>query len=222
MEFVRNLPYDVGFVAKMKEGACNGGGVMVTYGGRMCGEMLTVDSTLKSFVGYVSGPTVMDPGEMAYFAHNLGPGATYTGTLVLGEGGIGPDGATLIMPDDAEGTYTASWTGGPCGATASITVTPLIAIACEGRPNAMGCQYPYIGSGDPAGKKLCPSARIGNYANSCICVPTSGAYGYGGVCWGPGAYMYEVMPRSSSGLSCDVVAYTLVDGYRIHYTVVPC
>jgi hypothetical protein len=122
--FVRNLPYDAGFVAKMNEDACDGGTVTVTYSGRVCGT-LTVESTLKSFVGYVAGPTMMDPGEMAYFGHNLGPGATYTGTLVLGDGGIGADGATLIMPSSAEygDTYIASWDGAMCGQSASVTVT---------------------------------------------------------------------------------------------------
>jgi hypothetical protein len=143
MEFVRNLPYDVGFVAKMKDGACNGGTVSVTYGGRVCGS-LTVDSTLKSFAGYVSDPSVMEPGEMAYFAHNLGPGATYTGTLVLGEGGIGPDGATLVMPSDAEdgATYVASWSGLTCGQSASMNVN--VYPACDSA-------VPDSGYGSPVG-----------------------------------------------------------------------
>lgn len=124
MEFVRNLPYDLGFVAKMKDGACTGGTVSVSYGGRVCGS-INVDSTLKNFTPYISGPTVLDPGEMAYYSHNLGVGATYNGTLVLGGGGVGSDGATLVMPDTATGgdTFTASWTGTACGQHASITVT---------------------------------------------------------------------------------------------------
>lgn len=119
MEFVRNLPYNAGFVARMKPGECNGGNVTVSYGGRVCGT-LTVDSTLKGFVGVVTGPMQLDNGEMAYYAHNLGPGAVYTGTLVMGMADDG--GAVLVMPSDASGTYTASWSGGPCGSTASITV----------------------------------------------------------------------------------------------------
>lgn len=146
MTFVRNGPYGIGFVARMNEGACNGGTVSVSYGGRVCGDMLTVDSTLKDFVGYVSGPTVMDQGEMAYFSHNLGPGATYTGTLVLGEGGIGPDGATLVMPSDAEGTYTASWAGLICGQTAGVTVA-----SGYGPCNT---SVPYAGYGSPVGLRV--------------------------------------------------------------------
>lgn len=123
MVFVRNLPYDLGFVAKMQDGACNGGTVTVSYGGRVCGT-LTVDSSLSDFAGYIEGPTVMDAGEMAYFSHNLGPGAVYNGTLVMGSGGVGADGATLVMPSDAapNAVYTASWTGGICGKSASINV----------------------------------------------------------------------------------------------------
>lgn len=55
-----------------------------------------------------------------YAHHNLGPGAVYTGTLVMGMADDG--GAVLVMPSDASGTYTASWSCGPCGSTASITV----------------------------------------------------------------------------------------------------
>jgi hypothetical protein len=137
MQFVRNLLYGVGFVAKMKEGACNGGTVSVSYGGRVCG-LITVDSTLKGFTPYISGPLTMDQGEMAYFSHNLGPGATYTGTLPVGT--VGTDGAVLIMPSDAAdgATYIVSWEGVTCGQTASIEVHTL---------SDYSCPYPSSGTG---------------------------------------------------------------------------
>ena len=119
MLFVRNMAYDVGFIAKMKDGACNGGVVSVSYSGRVCGS-INVESTLKAFVGVVTGPSWLEPGEMAYFAHNLGPGAVYTGTLVMGMSDA--EGAVLVMPSGADGEYTASWSGGPCDSAASMTV----------------------------------------------------------------------------------------------------
>ena len=138
MEFVRNLPYNVGFVARMKAGACNGGTVSVNYGGRVCGS-LAVDSTLKSFVGVVTGPAWLEPGEMAYYEHNLGPDAEYTGTLVLGMSDA--NGAVLVMPSDAEGSYTASWEGGACGTSASMSVA---AMTYDGT----NCTYPTCGCGE--------------------------------------------------------------------------
>jgi hypothetical protein len=141
LQFVRNLPYGVGFVAKMNPGACNGGSVSVAYAGRLCGS-LNVDSTLKSFVGVVTGPVWLEPGEQAYFAHNLGPGATYTGTLPYGVGDN--EGAVLTMPWDAThgDTYTASWDGGPCGTTASMDVETGL-VCSDGVASS--------GSGDPVG-----------------------------------------------------------------------
>lgn len=158
MEFVRNLPYDVGFVAKMKDGACNGGGVMVTYGGRVCG-ILEVESTLKSFVGVVAGPAVMAPGEMAYFTHNLGQSATYNGTLPLGVSG--PDGATLVMPSDAEsgGIYTASWAGGVCGTSASMNVTTY--------PDCT-TSVPELGNGNPVGQYVRNGSECGVVTGSLV------------------------------------------------------
>jgi hypothetical protein len=138
LQFVRNMAYDVGFVAKMKDGACNGGTVTVTYGGRVCGS-INVDSTLKRFVGVVTGPTRLEPGEMAYFAHNLGPGATYNGTLVMGMADDG--GAVLVMPDSAEDgeTRTASWAGTACGQVASMTVSTVDLMHCSFWGYTEGC-----------------------------------------------------------------------------------
>lgn len=69
--------------------------------------------------GVVTGPTKLAAGETAFYGHNLGPSAVYTGDLVVSE--MGDDGAILQMPEDAEGNYTVSWSG-RCEITASMTV----------------------------------------------------------------------------------------------------
>jgi len=204
MEFARNLPYDVGFVARMKEGECNGGRVVVSYGGRVCGS-IDVDSTLKSFVGVVTGPTWLEQGEMAYYAHNLGADATYNGTLVLGEGDA--DGAVLVMPSSADdgATYTASWTGGVCGSSASMNVAARA--DCSTYP-AMGNGTPPIGSIVQMSDGRC--AIVGPFSHSVQC---------SGGCNSPGndIWFTQIVPDTVYGIKYFIIGTNRHDYYS--YTI---
>lgn len=118
MEIVRQTA--TAFVAKLKEGKCTGS-INVFYGGsRLCGSKTVTDPYVET-VGVVVGPATMEPGETAYFAHSLGAGAVYTGSLPLISQSSDGTGAILMMPEDATGTYTASWAG-RCAVTASKAV----------------------------------------------------------------------------------------------------
>jgi hypothetical protein len=141
MEFVRNAPYDTGFVCRMKAGGCEGV-VTVTYGGRVCGTV-GVTNPKKDYVGSVVGDDILDPGETAIYYHDLGPGAKYTGTLpgTPFENELG-NGVTATMPGDAGdgASYTVSFDG-PCGSSAAMTV--------QTYPSCVDA--PTSGSGDPRG-----------------------------------------------------------------------
>lgn len=123
MEFVRLGAYDVGFVCRMMAGGCEGT-VTVAYGGRVCG-VIAVTNPKKDYVGVVVGESVLEPGETATYYHDLGPGATYKGSLPgspisndLGNGVI------CTMPGNAgPGTsYTVGFEGA-CGSSAQTTVS---------------------------------------------------------------------------------------------------
>jgi len=108
---------ETAFIAKLNSGACSGT-ITVSYGGRLCGA-IPVANTMADVVGVVIGPSAMDKGETAYFAHNL-TAATYVGTLeVVSQTG---NSAILKMPDDAEGERVAEWVG-MCGVVASMSVS---------------------------------------------------------------------------------------------------
>lgn len=117
MDIVRQTA--TAFVAKLKDGKCTGT-INVFYGGRLCGSKTVTDPYVET-VGVVVGPATMEPGETAYFAHTLGAGAVYTGSLPLISQSADGTGAILMMPEGASGAYTASWTG-RCGVTASKAV----------------------------------------------------------------------------------------------------
>lgn len=125
MEIVRQTA--TAFVAKLKEGKCTGS-INVFYGVRLCGSKTVTDSYAET-VGVVTGPSALAPGETAYFAHSLGDGASYAGTLTVISSG--PGGAILQMPDGATGSRTAAW-GGRCGVTASMTVEAQDPVSCTG------------------------------------------------------------------------------------------
>lgn len=125
MEIVRQTA--TAFVAKLKDGKCEGA-INVFYGGRLCGTKTVTDSYAET-VGVVTGPSALAPGETAYFAHSLGDGASYAGTLTLISSG--PGGAILQMPDGTTGSRTAAW-GGRCGVTASMTVEAQDPVSCTG------------------------------------------------------------------------------------------
>lgn len=89
-----------------------------------CGTILELSDTY-TVVGAITGDKYLDNGETCVYYHNLGAGATYTGTLihiedVAGEGGYG---AVLQMPEGVgHGTsYTVSFIG-KCEFTAEMQV----------------------------------------------------------------------------------------------------
>lgn len=131
MEFVRMAPLGTAFVCRMRAGGC-AGTVTVNYGGQVCGT-IDVTNPMQDYVGAVSGPATLEPGETAIYYHDLGPGATYTGTLpgtpFSGELGHG---ITGTMPGNATSgqSFTVSFAGA-CGSTASMTVSP---DPCSGGP----------------------------------------------------------------------------------------
>lgn len=123
MEFVRLGGYGVGFVCRMKPGRCEGT-VTIAYGGRVCGSV-AVENPLKDYVGSVTGPDMLEPGETAMYYHDLGTGAKYTGTLPLSsqfENELG-NGAVVTMPGDSVNgeSYTVSFDG-LCGSSATTDV----------------------------------------------------------------------------------------------------
>jgi len=99
--------------------------------------------------GVVVGPLVLQPDEEAYYAHNLGVLATYTGTLILVSNGIG--GAVLKAPSSLSGgEYVASFETNACGyqvATLDVGVGEY-------------CPYPTTGTGEPvAGMRVSNTTR---------------------------------------------------------------
>lgn len=126
MEYVRLGGYGVGFVCRMKPGGCEGT-VTVAYGGRVCGT-LTVKNPKQDYVGSVVGPNVLEAGETAIYYHDLGPGATYTGTMpgTTFENELG-NGVICTMPanagsGDIPDSYSVAFDGA-CASHAGITVS---------------------------------------------------------------------------------------------------
>ena len=131
MEFVRLGAYGVGFVCRMKVGGCEGT-VTVTYGGRVCGT-LTVKNPKQDYVGSVVGPSLLAAGETAIYYHNLGAGATYTGTLsgTPFENELG-NGVVCTMPANANmGQQFFVKFAGPCKSFAEMPVS-MIGENCSG------------------------------------------------------------------------------------------
>ena len=92
-----------------------------------CGQSLSRSKSISGTTGTVVGPSVLEPGESGTFYHDLGAGATYTGTLEMVQQSGG--GAILRMPAGASGNYTASWTAS-CGRSASMTVSSASGTSC--------------------------------------------------------------------------------------------
>ncbi len=185
MEFVRVGGYGIGFVCRMKPGGCEGT-VTVTYGGRVCGTV-TVKNPVQDYTGVVSGPSYLNPGDMAVYYHDLGPGAKYTGTLPktsdITEGG---NGAICMMPANISGveTHTVSFAGA-CNSSAQMTVQSFDPEDCPFPNMVCGTAKPAIlGYGGKCyyvlGPKYAPYASGGTYE----CVPFWGI-GYNGA---PDAY----------------------------------
>jgi hypothetical protein len=112
------------------------------YGGVEC-DSITVENPMQGYVGSVAGESYLDAGETATYFHDLGPGATYTGTLpgTVFDNEVG-QGIICTMPANCQAgaEYTVSFTGA-CGATASTTVQCL---------DVLNCPLPYEGCGELA------------------------------------------------------------------------
>jgi hypothetical protein len=157
MELVRTQEYAglaIGFVCRMKPGGCEGT-VTVSYAGVVC-EKIQVVNPKQDYVGVVVGQGILEPGEVAVYYHDLGPEATYAGTLpkisdLSGESG---NGATLMMPVGAVGTYEVKWEG-VCGSSASMTVV------AGGGDNLIGTiAFPATGT---SGSLTSPNIGAGDY-----------------------------------------------------------
>ena len=85
-----------------------------------CGQSLSRSKSISGITGTVVGPSTLGPGETWTFYHDLGPNATYDGTLEMVQ--QSGNGAILRMPAGATGSYTASWSGS-CGRSATISVS---------------------------------------------------------------------------------------------------
>lgn len=85
-----------------------------------CGQSLSRSKSIFGTTGTVVGPSTLEPGGSGTFYHDLGPSATYDGTLEMVQ--QSGNGAILRMPAGASGSYTASWSAS-CGRSATWTVT---------------------------------------------------------------------------------------------------
>lgn len=175
---------DEAFVTKLKPGACEGS-IAVHFGVRLCGQ-IRVQSTLQGVTGTVAGPSLLEPGETAYYAFGLDAALKpkYAGTLRFLSGGN--KGAVLMMPPDAQPgeTYTAKWVG-ICGASASLDVVYAdTGASCSGDSP---CEY---GSGGcageiPFGGYLCIEGKVGKITSlhygypGWRCVGGEGRWGWG-------------------------------------------
>lgn len=103
-------------------------------------------ASLTSETGTVVGEATLEPGESASFVVHFDSGnydaLAYTGTLEL----ISSSAQTFIlkMPEDATGSYIASWTAS-CGRIASMSVSAGSACGYN------SCEHPAVGSGCPSG-----------------------------------------------------------------------
>ena len=84
-----------------------------------CGQSLSRSKSIFGTTGTVVGPSILEPGESGTFYHDLGPSATYDGTLEMVQ--HAGNGWILRMPDGATGSKTLTWTAS-CGRTASTSV----------------------------------------------------------------------------------------------------
>lgn len=210
MEFVRLGGYGVGFVCRMKPGGCEGT-VTVTYGGAICGA-IDVTNPMQGYVGSVVGPAILSPGETATYYHDLGVGASYTGTLpgTAFSNGLG-NGIICTMPGNAQtdDEYSVAFTG-QCGSHAELTVGSMPADCDFGVPVGEGT-FP----GPGAYVRTGPSnvARIGEdtggtyfgYAATGEVVGSWGAVSLNGT-----VYFKKTISKSSGMATRALYGYTLV------------
>lgn len=197
MEIVRQTA--TAFVAKLKDGKCTGS-ITVSYGGRLCGTKNVTDSYAET-AGVATGPSTMEPGETGYFAHSLGDGAAYTGTLTMISSG--PGGAILMMPEGASGAYTASWSG-RCGVEASMNVST--ETDCTLGPDIGMCHSGTLSTGD-----------IVNYAGACYSVGSQ----CGSVLCGNPNYSCVDSPPYFHVFGCGVVACPGMNANAPIYSLIP-
>lgn len=98
-----------------------------------CGQSLSRSKSIYGTTGTVVGPPALESGESGTFYHDLGPSATYDGTLEMVQQGGST--AILRMPAGASGSYTASWSAS-CGRSASMSVSAV----------QSGCSYSAVNS----------------------------------------------------------------------------
>jgi hypothetical protein len=106
----------------------------------VCGGNLSKEKSIIGYSGSVIGDSILEPGETATYFHNLGHGATYTGTLpcIVFNNEVG-QGIVCTMPANCtpSSEYPVSFSGA-CGAVASTTVQCL---------DVLNCPFPYEGCG---------------------------------------------------------------------------
>ena len=88
----------------------------------ICGESLSKEKSIIGLSGTVVGPAVVVPGETVAYYHDLGPGASYTGSLpgTVFEGESG-NGISATIQESSEGEYIVSFVD-VCNRIASKTV----------------------------------------------------------------------------------------------------
>lgn len=215
MEFVRLGAYGVGFVCRMKVGGCEGT-VTVIYGGLVCGT-ITVTNPMQNYTGSVAGPSTMDAGETAIFYHDLGPGASYTGTLPgtpfeneLGNGVIG------TMPANAPfgASYTVAFTG-LCGSNASKNVSTIGADCTGALPINVGA---FPGTGAYVQYGVNTIFRIGEFSHVRTTIyQSSGFVGKWDGVWIGDVFWFQVLTNLTSGQSsawdADMYTYSVICGW---------
>ena len=144
-----NMGSNPGFVVSLPSGTCEGS-ITINLGGQVCGtRVLYYEGMNSNFT--VTGPTTMQPGETAYFAHDGPVGCSYTGTLEVVE--MAANSAVLRMPAAAEdgGSYSASWTG-PCEMEGWLNVSSDSYDCDEPFPD---CATQHASGALPIGKVVC-------------------------------------------------------------------
>jgi len=172
-----------------------------------CAFSLEKEESVDVTTGVVTGPDNMIPSELfrAYFFHNLGANATYTGDLYL----IWEDdnSALLEMPMDAEpgSTWTARWVLPPCNIIAAKTVTRL--------PE---CDSSVIraGYGDPVGQYV----RQGTTPD--VCGVVTGTVLYSIAAYSPGSDGWEVGLGWPAADGVGRVAWSPLNAWTIVYYAV--
>ena len=154
----------------------------------------------------VVGPDWMLPAQVTTFHHNLPPGATYTGTLIMlqsfGTGGV------LQMPDSHSGYYTASWEGA-CGSSASKNVDTIGADCTGAIPSGSGA---FPGPGAYVQYGVNTIFRIGAFSRvNTHLYQSSWFVGKWGTYFTEGALWFYVVTRATPGqgpLVWDAEMYT--------------